>query len=81
MILFYAEWCGHCHKLLPIWESLELEGVNKVKISCVKKEEQCRRLKFIEGYPTIVYTDYKRLEIFTGERTAENIIAFVNENI
>lgn len=83
IILFYAEWCGHCKHLLPIWDSLDLDEtkVNKVKISCVKKEEQCRNLQFLEGYPTIVFTDLKKLVMFSGERTADNIIAFINENL
>jgi len=86
LILFHAEWCGHCKQLMPIWDALEKiipdNKLNIVKISCVKKEEICKSLNIIKGYPTIIFVNSKKNEliVFDAERTIENIIIFINEN-
>lgn len=96
LILFHAEWCGHCKALMPIWNMLggmiEKNTINLVKISCVKKQEQCNKMKFIKGYPTIIYVPsvktlqddenlQNKMVIYSGQRTSENIIQFIKDNI
>ena len=45
IVLFYADWCGHCKNLMPTWNSLSkslpADKINIIKISCVDKEQQC----------------------------------------
>ena len=96
LILFHAEWCGHCKALMPIWNLLgtmiEKNTINLVKISCVKKQEQCNKMKFIKGYPTIIFVPsvktlkkddnlQNKMIIYNGERTADNIIKFIKDNV
>jgi len=85
IILFYAEWCGHCTRLIPIWDAFE-KIVNKnkcniLKISCVQKEEMCNKISFIKGYPTIAFIPLNSTEpiLFKDERTPDNLISFINE--
>lgn len=59
--LFYAPWCGHCKKLMPIWDKLtgELNGNDDerpklVKINC-DENAQVAEAHNIQGYPTIKY--------------------------
>lgn len=85
-ILFYADWCGHCKNFMPTWESLTKtlpsNKINMIKISCVEKEKQCNTIDDIKGYPTIIYVDIqsKKKIIFSGQRTAESIIEFINKS-
>ena len=96
LILFHAEWCGHCKALMPIWNKLkamiEKNTINLVKISCVKKQEQCNKMKFIKGYPTIIFVPIvktlnnddnlqNKMIIYNGERTADSIIKFIKDNL
>lgn len=87
LILFYAEWCGHCKILMPIWDALydkiPEDKLNILKVSCVEKEKMCKSIKYIEGYPTIIFVDSKnnKVKLYEGERTIENIISFINENV
>jgi thiol-disulfide isomerase/thioredoxin len=85
-ILFYADWCGHCKNFMPTWESLTKtlpsNKINMIKISCVEKEKQCNTIDDIKGYPTIIYVDIqlKKKIIFSGQRTADSIIEFINKS-
>lgn len=85
LILFYAEWCGHCKKLIPIWDALKdllpSDKLNILKISCVEKEKECHAIKEIQGYPTIIFVNIKNNNkiVYSGERTPEAIINFINE--
>jgi thiol-disulfide isomerase/thioredoxin len=85
LILFHAEWCGHCRNFMPTWNALSdiipNDQVNMVKISCVEKEKQCNSIKEIKGFPTIMYIDINlnKKIIYSGQRTPESIINFINE--
>ena len=85
-VLFYADWCGHCKNFMPTWESLSKslpdDKINMIKISCVDKEQQCNGINDIKGYPTIIYVDIKLKKkiIFSGQRTFDSIVDFINES-
>lgn len=85
LILFHAEWCGHCKHFMPTWDALaELipkNIINMVKISCVEKEKECGAIKEIRGYPTIIFVDMKasKTTTYSGPREPESIIEFINQ--
>lgn len=85
LVLFHAEWCGHCKHFMPTWDALaELipkDIINMVKISCVEKEKECSAIKEVRGYPTIIFVDMKSSKTitFSGSRDPESIIEFINE--
>lgn len=86
LILFHAEWCGHCKTLIPIWDAvaklIPSEKLNVLKVSCVEKEKECSNIKEVKGYPTIMFVNLKENNIVTysGERTPESIIKFINDS-
>ena len=84
-VRIHAEWCGHCKNLMPIWDALSdllpSDKINMVKISCVEKEKECNSIKEIKGYPTIIFVDIElnKKIVYSGERTPESIINFINK--
>ncbi len=69
LVLFYADWCGHCKKIKPVWDeaSDEINDKDKnkkmIKINCgggSKKEKEIMEKYNIDGYPTkILFTNGK----------------------
>ena len=78
LVLFYADWCGHCKKIKPEWDETA-EEVNKkdkkmLKVNCgggTKKEKEIMSKYNIDGYPTIIVFDNGVASPYEGKRTKE----------
>ncbi|CAH0559393.1 unnamed protein product [Brassicogethes aeneus] len=85
-VKFYAPWCGHCQNLAPVWESLAKsmefeEDVTIAKVDCTQNREICNRYE-VKGYPTLLWIeDGKKLDKYQGQRSHENLKAYVNEKM
>ena len=90
LVLFHAEWCGHCKKLMPEWDkaseevkSMENENVMLVKVECgnPKKDETHADVmnKYnIKGYPTIISFDESgQHSEYNGERSKSGMLSFL----
>ena len=85
LVLFYAEWCGHCQHFKP--EYIELsknkEG-NYFSLNMSNVDEMTRKKmkdwKFnVQGFPTIVgFFNGQPYSIYQGDRTKENLMSYVN---
>ena len=82
LILFKAEWCGHCQNFKPTWESLQknLNNVNFVTYDADSNENEMQKYN-VEGFPTIMLEKDQKLIEFNKERNIGNILEFVNENL
>lgn len=86
IVLFYAEWCGHCKNLAPEWEEFEKYIMNKngnnIEVSKVNSDyiNSVDGHRSIMGYPTISHL-YKgeHKKDFEGPRTKDGLIEFYNE--
>lgn len=80
MIKFYQPWCGHCTKMKPDWDRLAEESHNSVfiaDVNCGDEEDLCSE-NSITGYPTIkVYINGEE-EKYTGQRTFDHLMAYVD---
>ena len=58
LVLFYADWCGHCKKLTPIWDEAANEADDKMiklNVGDGKPEQKKIMDKYnIKGFPTII---------------------------
>ena len=83
VVLFYVPWCPHCKNMMPEWKQLEqnLEGTQtKVdKVNCEEKPDVAKENE-VDGFPTIIlFKDGKSIP-YEGDRTAEAIKDFVENN-
>eukprot|EP00829_Urostomides_striatus_P013516 TRINITY_DN3760_c0_g1_i3.p1 TRINITY_DN3760_c0_g1~~TRINITY_DN3760_c0_g1_i3.p1 ORF type:complete len:476 (-),score=149.57 TRINITY_DN3760_c0_g1_i3:18-1445(-) len=74
LMLFYAEWCGHCKKLHPIYKELaeKLKSIKTLKIANVDSTKNDLVGHVIHGFPTIKMFPANRKDNpieFEGNRT------------
>jgi protein disulfide-isomerase-like protein len=83
LVLFYADWCGHCKQFKPIWEETASEinkGGKKIMISVNvgEKDDMSSKLseKYkVDGFPTVViFSNGKMTSSYDGPRTKEGLI-------
>ena len=89
MVLFYADWCGHCKNFLPKWDQMSSswnnsnENVKMIKVECGKPDENNAHRELmekyeIEGYPTIlVFKDGKATK-YEGKRDENSLLSYLN---
>jgi thiol-disulfide isomerase/thioredoxin len=90
MVLYYADWCGHCKTMKPEWQkvvdNLSNPGnniTNKVNVAEIESQHIGKLLNKpeIEGFPTIkMYNKGKEIANFEDERIASKIEEFANNN-
>ena len=81
LVCYYAEWCGYCKRMADDWEQFENKVLeNKLDITVVKIEQK-NITDNITGYPTIIYYDNGKPEKYIGERTTEDLYAFVKSKM
>lgn len=79
LVLFYADWCGHCKKIKPIWEEAA-KDVNKnenkmIKVNCgdgKDKDQEIMKKYKIDGYPTIIKFVNGTPKVYNGDRDADS---------
>ena len=85
LVLFYADWCGHCKKIKPVWDEASKE-VNKsenqmIKVNCgegTEKDKEIMKKYNIEGYPTIIVFKNGSPSVYNGERDVNSFKGVFN---
>jgi protein disulfide-isomerase-like protein len=91
LALFYAPWCGHCKKIMPIWDKLDethrsngLGEITVVKINCDEQQDIAKKHS-VGGFPTIkllpqgLNVPDQAVE-YKGDRSYDSIIEFLSSN-
>lgn len=84
VILYHANWCGHCKRFGPEWNKLksmknnndELKDIEFVDYEYDKNKSDIDKAN-ISGFPTIRVHFDNKVEEYSGERSAEAITDFI----
>jgi len=75
LVLFYADWCGHCKKIKPVWDEtakeVNADEVKMIKVNCgegTDKDQAIMKKYSIDGYPTIIQFVNGKPQLYQGER-------------
>ena len=85
----YANWCGHCQTLKPIWAELKNMMNDDKNVTMIEIEESemkekigklrniCKKNIDVDGFPTIVKICGKKVEYYQGERSVDAMRAWI----
>ncbi|PSH02252.1 MAG: thioredoxin [Nanohaloarchaea archaeon QH_8_44_6] len=82
IIDFWAEWCGPCKKLAPVYEELseEIEDVNFGKVDMEENQQLGTQLG-VRALPTLVIMKgNEEIARQTGAMPKEKLQSWINEN-
>lgn len=59
LVMFYADWCGHCKKIKPDWDEAakEVGGEKMIKVNVgdgTEEQKKTMNTYGIQGFPTIL---------------------------
>eukprot|EP01095_Lingulamoeba_sp_RSL-Kostka_P007508 TRINITY_DN23_c0_g2_i1.p1 TRINITY_DN23_c0_g2~~TRINITY_DN23_c0_g2_i1.p1 ORF type:complete len:472 (+),score=233.25 TRINITY_DN23_c0_g2_i1:50-1465(+) len=81
-IKYYAPWCGHCKKLIPVWDELGEHFQDRDNVVIAKLDATANAVdrKFgVTGFPTLIINKPDgSFERYEGDRSLEDLISFVN---
>lgn len=83
LAMFYAPWCGHCHKAMPelakAAAKLRGAGVRVAAVDCDKSRQLCSSMG-VKGYPTISFVHGSQRVTYNGPRSAVALTGFAVSN-
>ena len=81
MVWFYADWCGHCHKMKAAWEDAQRRGGahDWHVVDCAKEGASLAEKMEVRSFPAVKRVRMSQIEHFQGDRTADGLITFAEE--
>jgi len=82
VLIFYANWCGHCNKAKPEFQKACEKGNGKVVMVNVD-EPGAKELKdkySVQGFPTVLKVSNGKYVKYQGGRTSDDILSFLNNS-
>ena len=83
LVDFWAEWCGPCRMLGPIFEELsgEMEGVKFAKVDITASEDLAKKFG-VQSIPTIILLkDGKEVDRMMGAVPKDNLKQWVESKL
>ncbi|XP_034828531.1 thioredoxin domain-containing protein 5 homolog isoform X2 [Maniola hyperantus] len=83
---YFAPWCAHCMQLSPLWLQLGERFQNESRVliadvDCARSKTICEMEK-INGHPTLILYKKKTIvNVGSGGRSLESLVAMVNEHL
>lgn len=94
LMLFYADWCPACRKFKPTWyetkeaaDKKTIGGYNVIftDVNCTNKDdsavtEKCKKFG-VSAYPSIILLKDGQKTVFSGQRTKDGLMSFLQSNL
>jgi thioredoxin len=80
MVEFFASWCPHCQRMMPVVEQVKelLDGVVDIYQFDIDENEEAAKAEDVNGIPTfIVYKNGKEVWRQSGEIDGQELLAKV----
>uniref|UniRef100_A0A6C0HW41 Thioredoxin domain-containing protein n=1 Tax=viral metagenome TaxID=1070528 RepID=A0A6C0HW41_9ZZZZ len=80
ILLFKADWCGHCKTFKPTWEALSKQYNTKyefITYDADKERDKFEKYK-VDSFPTIKIKNGDDIIDYDGERSVEGLTALFN---
>jgi thiol-disulfide isomerase/thioredoxin len=85
LLIVKAGWCGHCKSAMPEFQKLvkaspvKLKDGSSVTIRMLDDKENKSEIKTlpIDGFPSILYRDGGKTMAYSGERTYDGVMGFL----
>ena len=82
MLLVYADWCGHCKTMKPIWaeasSQINADSQKMYMVNCGGDSDDEKKIMkdySVDGFPTIlIFNNGKYEKNYSGGRTKEDLI-------
>jgi thiol-disulfide isomerase/thioredoxin len=84
IILYYANWCGHCKVFKPEWERLKSMVPEHINTAEIESEmiPQMPNKPQIQGFPTMkLYSNNKDIGDYNGERSGKAILTHLEKSM
>lgn len=97
LVLYHANWCGHCQRFQPDWKKLQTRVKKELPNVCLGDVEETQMRSHmkdseVQGFPTIKFyrksdgsnkanEENKNNIPFEGERSVDGLINFIKANM
>jgi thiol-disulfide isomerase/thioredoxin len=85
LMLFKAEWCGHCKKFKSTWDKIKSENENKLRFNSYDSDQTLDTKYFkkydIQGFPTLILKKDDKVIEYTNKMDEELILKFIDEHL
>lgn len=88
LTLVYADWCGHCKKFKPVWDSMGPTvtiGGRQVVLDKINADTDAAKLApykaLVEGYPTVLFEKDGNVQKYAGARTPDALHQFLQQQL
>lgn len=80
VILFKANWCGHCKNFIPVWNTLQKQFSNKFNFVTYDADENQDKVKEwkIDGFPSIFLKQNNKGMQYDGPRDLDSMVDALN---
>jgi thioredoxin domain-containing protein 5 len=82
LILFHANWCGHCKRFMPTWDEFKTK-INREEYNVIEIEDGnsfTKKINKLNGYPTVFFIHNDIVIEYKDNRTVKSLLHFLEKN-
>lgn len=81
LMLFKADWCGHCKTFIPVWNELKSQYKGKFNFITFDSDKNKNEIDKwdVKGFPTLLIKKNDSVEDYSGPRDIDYMIKFLDD--